>query len=61
MPPIRSLAFKHYILLMASISLNREIINTYSYYVKKGLIYIIPISPFRRQPFFYLECTKVNT
>jgi hypothetical protein len=58
---IRSLVFKHYVLLVTSISLNREIINPYSYYIKKGLVYIILISPFRRQPSFYLKYTKVNT
>jgi hypothetical protein len=61
MPFIRSLVSKCYTLLVTSISLNREIINPYSYYMKKGLVYIVFISPFRRQPFFYLECTKVNT
>jgi hypothetical protein len=40
MPFIRFLIFKHYILLIALISLNSEIINLYSYYVKKGLVYI---------------------
>jgi hypothetical protein len=58
---IRSTAFKHYILLIVLISLNREIISPYSYYIKKGLVYIVFISPFRCQPSFYLKCTKVNT
>jgi hypothetical protein len=35
--------------------------SLYSYYIKKGLIYIVLISLFRHQPFFYLKCTKVNT
>jgi hypothetical protein len=61
MPPVRSLAFKYYILLVASISLNREIINLYSCYAKKGLVYIALTSPFRRQPSFYLKYIKVNT
>jgi hypothetical protein len=61
MPPIRSLIFKHYTLLVTSISLNREIISPYSHYIKKGLVYIILIFPFRRQPSFYLKYTKANT
>jgi hypothetical protein len=61
MPFIRSIIFKYCTLLIAAISLNSEIINPYSHYAKKGLIYIALISPFRHQPFFYLECTKANT
>ena len=48
MPPIRSLALKRYILLTISISPNGEIISPYSYYIKKGLVYIAIISPFSR-------------
>jgi hypothetical protein len=58
---VRSLIFKHYTLLIASISLNSEIINSYSCCVKKGLVYIVFISPFRYQPSSYLKCTKINT
>jgi hypothetical protein len=61
MPFIRFTTSKHYMLLTASISLDREIINPYSYCAKKRLVYIAFISPSRHQPFFYLECTKVNT
>jgi hypothetical protein len=61
MPFIRSLVFKYHTLLMASILLNSEIMNPYSYYIKKGLVYIAFISPSRHQPFFYLEYTKANT
>jgi hypothetical protein len=61
MLPIRSTIFKHYTLLTISISLNREIISPCSYYIKKGLVYIVLISPSRYQPSFYLECTKANT
>jgi hypothetical protein len=61
MPLIRSLVFKYYALLVASISLNSEIINPYSCYMKKGLVYIALISPFKCQPFSYLKCTKANT
>jgi hypothetical protein len=61
MPFIRFTVFKHRILLTISISLNREIISLCSYYIKKGLVCIALISPFKYQPSFYLECTKVNT
>jgi hypothetical protein len=61
MPPIRFTTFKRYMLFTISISLNKEIISPYSYYIKKGLVYIAFISPSRHQPSFYLECTKVNT
>jgi hypothetical protein len=52
MPFIRSLISKRYTLLIASISLNREIMNPYSCCMKKGLVYIVLISPFRHQPSF---------
>jgi hypothetical protein len=61
MPPIRFTAFECYTLLTISISLNREIMSPYSYCIKKGLIYIIFISPFKYQPASYLKYTKVNT
>jgi hypothetical protein len=47
MPPIKSTAFKRYTLFTISISLNKEIMSPYSYYIKKGLVYIALISPFR--------------
>jgi hypothetical protein len=61
MPPIRFTASECYTPFTISISFNREIINPYSRYMKKGLVYIALISPSRYQPFSYLECTKVNT
>ena len=61
MPLIRSSTSKRYTLLTTSISLNREIISPYSYYAKKGLVYIIIIFPFSYQPSFYFKCTKANT
>jgi hypothetical protein len=60
MPLIKFLVFKYCALLIASISLNSEIINPYSCCVKKGLVYIALIFPFRYQPFSYLECIKAN-
>ena len=61
MPPIRLFISECCILLAASISLNGEIINFYSYYAKKGLVYIAIINSFSCQFFSYAECTKLNT
>ena len=61
MPPIRFLASVYYILLTASISLNSKIISPYSYYTKKGLVYIIIIALFSCQPSSYSKYTKANT
>ena len=60
-PPIRLFASKRRTLLTASISLDREIISSCSYYVKKGLVCITIINPFSRQPSSYAEYTKLNT
>ena len=60
MPFIRSSTSKRRTLLAASISFNKKIISPYSYYAKKGLVYIIIISPSSRQPSFYFKCTKAN-
>jgi hypothetical protein len=60
MPFIRSLASIYCILLAASISLDGEIISPYSYYVKKGLVYIIIIALFGCQPSSYFKCIKAN-
>ena len=46
MPFIRLSASKRCTLLAISISLNGEIISPYSYYMKKGLVYIAIIDPF---------------
>ena len=48
-------------LLAASISLNGEIMSPYSYYAKKGLVYIIIMDLFSRQPSSCTKCTKLNT
>ena len=61
MPPIRSLAFVHRALLTTSIFLDSEIISPYSYYAKKGLVYIIITALSSRQPSSYSKCTKANT
>ena len=46
MPPIRLFMSKRRALLAISISLNGEIISPYSYYTKKGLVYITITDPF---------------
>ena len=61
MPLIRSLASICYILLAISISLNNKIMSPYSYYAKKGLVYITIIAFFSCQPSFYSKYTKANT
>ena len=61
MPLIRSFIFKRYALLTASISSDKEIISLYSYYMKKGLVYITIIDFFNCQPSSYAKCTKSNT
>ena len=61
MPVIRLIAFKYYTLFTSSIALNGEIISPYSYYAKKGLVYIVIIKPFSHQPSFYSKCIKLNT
>ena len=61
MPAVRLIAFKRHALLTSSIALNGEIMSPYSYYVKKGLVYIIIIDPFNCQPFSCSKYTKLNT
>ena len=61
MPLIRSLVSMYCALLAVSISLNSEIMSPYSYYIKKGLVYITIIALFSRQPSFYFKCIKANT
>ena len=61
MPFIKSTTSKYYTLLAVSISLNREIISPYSYYIKKGLVCIIIIFLASRQPSSCLDCIKANT
>ena len=61
MPFIRSLASMYCVLLAAFISLDSEIMSPYSYYAKKGLVYITIIAFFSYQPSSYFKCTKANT
>ena len=60
MPFVKSLAFKRRAYIVAVILLLSEIMPTYSYYVLKGLVYIVIIAPLGRQPSFYTKCTKLN-
>ena len=61
MPFIRSLASIYYILLAVFISLNSEIMSPYSYYTKKGLVYITITALFSHQPSSCFKCIKANT
>ena len=61
MPAVRLIAFKYHALLISSIALNSEIKSPYSYYAKKGLVYMAIIDPFSHQPSSYSKCTKLNT
>ena len=60
MPPIRSLAFKCYAYAVAVIFLLGEIMPSCSYCEEKKLVYITIITPFSRQPSFYIKCIKSN-
>ena len=60
MPPIRSLTFKRYIYVIATILLLGEIILIYSRCAKKKLVYITIIALFSRQPSSYIKYTKLN-
>ena len=62
-PPVRSSAFEcaaRCFKLVAVILLLGEIMPTYSYYIKKGLVYIAIIALFSCQPFSYAKYTKLN-
>ena len=63
MPSIRFLAskyFTYYSKLVAVIFLLNKIIFTYSYYIEKGLVYIIITALSSHQLSLYTECTKSN-
>ena len=59
-PLVRFLAFKRRARVVAIILLLGEIIPIYSYYVLKGLVYIVIIASLGRQLFFYAKCIKLN-
>ena len=46
MPAVRLIVSKYYTLFISSIAFNGEIISPCSYYIKKGLVYIIITDPF---------------
>jgi hypothetical protein len=61
--PIRSLAFEylaHRSKLIAVIFLFSEIMPSYSHYTEKGLVYIIIMALFGRQPSSCFKCIKSN-
>ena len=60
MPPIRSLASKCCAYTVAVILLLNKIMLLCSRYVDKGLVYIIIIAFFSRQPSSYIKYTKLN-
>ena len=57
---IRSLVSKHRAYVVAIIFLFGEIISIYSYYVLKGLVYVIIIASLGCQPSFYIKYIKLN-
>ena len=57
MPFIRFLASKHRAKLVSIIILLGEIMPSYSYYIKRRLLYITIAALFSYQPSFYAECT----
>ena len=60
MPPVRFLASKHHIYIVAVIFSLGEIMPIYSYYAKKKLVYVVIIAPSSHQPFFCSKYTKSN-
>jgi hypothetical protein len=63
MPPVKSLIFKYLACrykLISLIFLFSEIMPSYSYYAKKGLVYIIIAALSNQQPSSCSKCTKSN-
>ena len=61
MPAVRLTVSKYCTLFTSSITLNGEIMSPCSYYLKKGLVYIIIINLSSYQSSFYSKCIKLNT
>ena len=61
MPAVRFIAFEYYTLLTSSITCDSEIMSSCSYYMKKGLVYIIITEPSSRQPSSCFKYIKANT
>ena len=60
MPPIRSTASRRYNKLMPLILFINKVMPSYSYYIKRGLLYVMIVSPSSRQPLSYAKYTTVN-
>ena len=60
MPPIRSSTSGRYNKLITLIISISKVMPSCSYYVEKGLVYIMIAAPSSRQPFSCTKCTKAN-
>ena len=60
MPFIRSSVSKRRAHVVEIIILLGEIMPSYSYYIKKGLVYIAIMALANHQPSFYTKYTKLN-
>ena len=60
MPFIRFLVSKYYTCIVILILSLGVIMPTYSYYIKKKLVYIIIAAPFSYQPSSYSKYIKLN-
>ena len=61
MPPLRLLLFTiHYTYIVVVILSLGEVILFYSYYIKKGLVYIAIVALSSHQPSSYFKCTSIN-
>ena len=58
--PVRFTAFRRYNKLILLIFSINKIMLSYSCYIKKGLLYIVIISPFSFQLLSYAKYTKIN-
>ena len=58
MPP--SIASIHYAILVTLILSINKVILSYSYYIKKGLVYITITALSSHQPLSYAKCIKSN-
>ena len=54
------MASKRYARVVKIIVLFSKIMPSYSYYIKKKLLYIVIIALSSCQPSFYFKCTKLN-
>ena len=61
MPAVKLIVSEHRALFISSITLNSEIMSPCSYYMKKGLVYVVIADPSNYQLFSYFKYTKLNT